>query len=609
MRDFQALLPPSKSAKTAKPSFTMEDVRASVGTSNYLKQSLRTLQSHLGGMPLSLVPGTEDWFIETFPKPKGGIHPRPDLKQKIEPYMKWRQEVLRAIRLANGEAEAKKKRSYQDDSWKKLLDAIKLHSSGGGIIYKSAGGPVSSLADLCRTAGIETWDLDSETALKRIEDAIAAHRSADRPVFRSALAFLEKHRFIDELQEALPKGPIVQLPTKAQKMELPEAIELCIEELCQRAATAHDEVVDRYKLAVGENRLNDYRAALRHHFRSLPRCLPEPDMGYIPIEDLTSINDPMGLLGIEHLKATIRRTEAAQKDPDGINAVSAHKYYGDIKVILERTGNITPAEIRILESSSFLKSGARESGEMTPKVKQWCKALLADPQRQEKFATLHIKAMEAANEMMAEIKARGAYPSSQEIADIRRFGIVAVAACIEFAGAPLRRANLVQLRISGPSRNLIWDGKKKEYCFSIAAEETKAKKTIETTYVRKEFRATEVIDWYLEKIRPLFYDHDRSIYLLPGIEDGSKHLDKKYFGDMFQKTATQLGLPMNFHNWRHGYVSIILNKDWSMLPFVAKALGHTEHVCSQKYAFVNNEADIKKGQDKLVEIFKAGFRS
>lgn len=191
MKDFQSLLPPSKSAKPAKPSFTMEDVRASVGTSYYLKQCLRTLQSHLGDMPLSLVPGTEDWFIESFPKPKGSIHPRPDLKQKIEPYMKWRQEVLRAIRLANGEAEAKKKRGYRDDSWKKILDARKLHSSGGGIIYKSAGGPVSSLADLCRTAGIGSWDLEGETALKRIEDAIAAHRSADRPVIRSALAFLE----------------------------------------------------------------------------------------------------------------------------------------------------------------------------------------------------------------------------------------------------------------------------------------------------------------------------------------------------------------------------------------------------------------------------------
>lgn len=62
---------------------------------------------------------------------------------------------------------------------------------------------------------------------------------------------------------------------------------------------------------------------------------------------------------------------------------------------------------------------------------------------------------------------------------------------------------------------------------------------------------------------------------------------------------------MTFHQWRHGYASLLLDADWNNLPFAAQMLGNTEGVCARNYGWIDKKRVVLEGQAKTVAAMEA----
>lgn len=165
----------------------MDDVRRFIEVEGpaYLLQSLRTLRSHTLDQPLSTIPADPAWIEQNFPKVKRGVHPRPDLDQKVEPYRKWRADLLRAVSLATGATAAKAELRARADAWAPLIAGTQLHTTKGGIINAASAPLVTKLSDIARRAEVEPWELADPDVVARLETGFAA--KTDRRPLREAL--------------------------------------------------------------------------------------------------------------------------------------------------------------------------------------------------------------------------------------------------------------------------------------------------------------------------------------------------------------------------------------------------------------------------------------
>ena len=391
----------------------MKDVQEVLaGTrSEYLLDAIRRLSTFVQMVDLSTIPADVEWLNEEFPEVRRGVHPRPDLPSKLPAYKKWRADLLRAVTIATGERDAKSRRKDRVDGWTGVLEAINLHSRDGGILYRSAGSPVSKLADLCRKLELEPWQLDDEQTLARLKASMPAPQLQ---IIRKALAFLQKWRFLPELAVALPAGPVRQLPGIRETKRLPEHIDAFIEELVAVAANELDEVMGADSRRVSDSTLNRYRAALKHHFRTLTRCPDDARVRYTAIKDLEAQNDCAALLGLEHLKATIRQSEVEIGKSGSITDKSACDYYSDIIVILSRNGQIDAKAIKAIQSSSFLRKAKAKRRSMTEDAERWCRDLLNNADRERRFRNLHTWSMAKADALIASIAAKNRMPTASE---------------------------------------------------------------------------------------------------------------------------------------------------------------------------------------------------
>ncbi len=572
-------------------------------------QYLTKLQSHCSGAPLATIFAGADLLMEfdqDFPKVKKGVHPRGDLPQDIETYKKWRQGARKAIEVATGAAAEKAELRSRQDGWTELLAAIKLHCTDGGVIQNPKRAiPVTKLAEVARRAGIEPWELAIDGTLERLEGVFAV--PDDREHLRRAQRFLNDYSFLPELAAVLPEIPASVFPTLRQRTALPVHIEAFLAQLVDRAAMVRDEVSGKDSQSVSDETKKGWLSALRHHLRSLSQCPAEPDLDYNPpATNLETVNNVAGLFHVDHLKATLRQTEAQEHLPDHISHVSAYDYYGAIMVVLSRNDLLDDATYKAIAESKFMKDGRELANGMTDANKTWCKALITDPRATKRFRNMHRVLMAKANKIFDTADAEGRSLTIAEITQVRQLGTCAAASAIEYAGRPIRLNNCLGLRMRGSTRNFQAPKKGRPYyAFALAKDETKSGKDEPETQLRKEMYGPQVIAWYLSRIRPLFAHHAVSIYLFPAVEAKDRPLGRGLFDKWFQRATAAAGLPMTFHRWRHGYASILLAKDWGNLPHAAEMLGNTPAICEKNYVWINKEKLITEGQNKMLESAEA----
>jgi hypothetical protein len=304
---------------------TMQDVWdfLAVEGPTYLLQAMRTLATHTNHAPPSSQDATFEWIAEHFPKARRGVHPRPDLNQGLDAYKKWRADLVRAVTIATGARAARQARDARQDGWTDLLSAVRLHTKDGGLIHPAAASPMTTFADISRRAGLEPWELDRKDAIARLEAALPIKE--DRKVLRKGLAFFGTYGFIPEIACLLPQGPLPTLPALRERDTLPAHVDAVLVEMADTAAVQRDEVSGKDSRSVADSTKDRYLAALRHHVRALPHCAVDPDLDYVqPVRDLARVNDVAGLFALDHLKATIRRTEAVEHLPGTLAQSSAY---------------------------------------------------------------------------------------------------------------------------------------------------------------------------------------------------------------------------------------------------------------------------------------------
>ena len=579
----------------------------------YLLQALRTLRTHANDMPLASLPATRDWLDAHYPKARRGVHPRPELPQRLAAYKKLRADLNRAFAFASGQRAEKVQHDARTDGWAELCAAAKLHSRDGGLLHGAEAGSLAGLADIGRRAGIEPWQLAEPQALAQLEAAFAAPR--DRARTRRSLQVLRKYAFIPELAALLPDAPLPELAKQRARDALPAHIEAKIRQMVERASMGRDEVTGCDSARVGKTRRDVFFAALRHHLRHLPQCPAEPALGYTqPVEDLAAVDDVSGLFALAHVKATIRRTAALEHLPDTLSQASAAAYYTDLLVVLARNGLVDDAFVRAVKTSRFLKEGRELAAGMRKKTRDWCEALLSDPERERRFRNLHRLLQAKAQQHLDTARAEGRDPfdaaagnlRQRELTMIRALGTAAAASAVALAGRPLRMSNVLGLRLKGARANFFRPTRdRKDWRFYLPAAETKSGKEEPLTTLRRELHGPQVLSWYLQTIRPLFPHADTNIHLFPAVEARDARLGNGTFDLWFQRAASDASLPMTFHRWRHGYATLLLDESWDNLQVAADMLGNTVQVCARSYAWIDSQKLYAAGQDKLIERARA----
>jgi hypothetical protein len=572
---------------------------------------------------LSEIPADLAWFLGEFPKSaRQNPMPRPDLGQGLDAYKKWHADIRRALAFASGAREAKGGRDARADGWTDLLAAISLHTDDGGLIHPAAAGPVTRLADLGRRQGFEPWDLASAEVLEKIEGGLA--HCSERPSIRAAVTFLADHRFLPEIAALLPAEHLALAvpPTKRDLSRLPDHVDAVIRNLVDLATLSVDPTNGKARRRVGQTTVDGYLAALRYHVRTLRRCPPDAERNYVPPADLASVNDVLGLSGVEHVSATLRWTEEHDHLPGTLEARSAYAYYTAIERVLTLAGALPEGLPALLAGSHYMQD-ARSLGEgMTEAARVWCEDLVTDPAKERAFHGMHRILMKQAEAVLAAARREGRAPehlrdpskpedialvdlTPRELVEVRALGVAAAASGIELAGRPIRRGNVLGLRRSGRRQNFFKPTTTRpSYGFHLAADETKSGKAEPRCNIQPELGGTKLLDWYLADIRPLFPHAKQNIHLFPSVEDPTAPLGPRTFDTWFQKATAATPLPMTFHRWRHGYATILLAEDWNNLRLAADMLGNTVAVCDKNYAWLDKQKTYGAGQRVMIRRSK-----
>ncbi len=508
--------------------------------------------------------------------------------------------------MANGELAAKQERRARLDDWADLAAAFKPHIANGGLIHAGALSGLNKLIDYARRAGLDPKDMEQEGFIERLIET--APNSKDYGTIRSGLKLLSDFRFIDEVAALLPSCPIPQLPLLREANRLPAHVEAYIDELVAVASTKTDEIDCEDGYVVKKSTQDAYRAVLKYHFTVLTRCHANPQCGYdAPVNDLRGVNDLSCLLEDDHIHATIRYTAAAEGMPGAISLRTSAGYYSSLLIVLARNGFSVGDLARAMKSSRFLKRAKAECKGMTPEAREWCRRLLSDPLMEQKFRNLHRIAQAHANKILDAAAADGRALSDAELREVRKFGTVAAACAIEYAGRPIRLSNVLGgCACRGPRaisscRVISATGL---YGFTLEAVETKACEACPFTSLNDELYGPQVIEWYLKFIRPLFPHSKGNLHLFPSIERETASISASHFHIWFTQVATAVGIPMTFHRWRHGYASLLLRLDAENLQLAADMLNNTRRTVEKHYAFILKSKTYSKGQKQIIESEK-----
>lgn len=574
----------------------------------YLLQYIRTLQTHCNGTDLSNIPADMSWIEEEFPKASRGKHPLSATWQNLDAYKKWRRCIILAIKKATGIEAESSKRKERKDSWADLLIAAKSLRVSGKIKNPAELGPLSSLAEIARRADLATWQLGDPNAVARLEENFQTPLDLEK--VRRSFKVINKHGTAAELRDFLPALPLSIPELRRNNWSLPEHIDTQIAEwvrIAARGKFGYDAILADDNDLLSVDTINCYFASLRHHLRALS-VLPEyrDHFGVDPNSPSTALRDGnciKHLFGAPQIASTIRTTAEKSGKKGGLKPRTAFRYYQDILTVLSRN-DIDVSEIaNVIKTNKFLRDASLKSDCMTEKSENWCRLLVNDPERRRRFQNLHRILQAKAAEILNTAELEGRSLTKNELTRVRQWGTAAAASAIEWSGRPIRLSNVLKLRLSGNKANFFVPSPKlgiKEYTFRLAASETKARKAEPPIPLRKELYGPQVIEWYLNHIRPLFPHARTSDYLFPAVLSANRPLPPETFDTWFQCAASRAKLPMTFHQWRHGYATLLLQANWNNLSLAARMLGNTPKVCAANYAWIDQEKMFEEGQNILI---------
>jgi len=572
-------------------------------------------------------------YEKAVPKLRGSM---PALQSLIEAagisdgsYKQHQRAGRRLIEMFTGANTAKLERKTREDEWADLLNQVTLLVQAG-FAKPFHRVSLAALADTCRAADIPPQELTAE----QIQVWLSNAHTAKRKSLRNGLKALDDLRDVDRLRPLLPPHPVTPEAKPASRIgTLPLPLQNVINTWIDVAAREQIESEDHRHLAEALSRPTRgvYSAATTLYIQTLL----ELDCGFADETRLdflfTKANVDFVLSSWGHSASQSERTQA--------------DYANNIGSMLTRNGlpEMGSYVIGLAKTLPHLKKGRSAGRVMSPKVKRWCETLLRDPKKTTLFQIQHLEYYRRALEALAAAKTAGidllpiskpevlaSLPDKDRaqvkaaLRTVRMFGLMAAYSAIALEGAPYRRANMLSMRHTGPNKTMFLHLKTRAPHVVIKIPNEELKNGVYLSERGEELepitiesrgagdRAIEIIKFYLREIRPLFPEAGETHALFPPLERAANPNScfvKGTFYNWLAEASAAIGLPLNSHNYRHGFCSIDINDGRRSIEDLAKLLGDTVAVVQRNYAWINAKKSVLNVQQdaakRRAEILKA----
>lgn len=602
---------------------TMKDAIAHMeahGTASQ-KQDIRKAKTvftlhDIEAVDLDTFPADLDSFDRRLPKLSGTM---PGLQRLIHAagisdntYKQAWRAARRLISEYTGATAEKQERRAREDGWSELHSKVAI-LVGVGLVDRFVLRELPALTDACRMLRIAPNDLDPEMAT-RLLNADGAYQ---RKTLRKGLKALDDLREIPRLADLLPAAPVTPAPKKTGRLAtLPPHFQTSIDTWVKHAAReqVEDARYDHLAEPLSTSARYSYSAALSLWVGTLLKSGTDLPVGTGLAELFTPdrVDSVLGLWSSE-------KTHAAR---------TAYQYTTCLTAILSRHGLSMEAAYAagMPKIMTRLREGRAAGTKMGPKVRRWCEALLRDPRRTNLFQIQHLEYYRIALDALATAKAEGivltdlsnpakmaALPDAERhratrlMRQARMFGVLATYAAIALEGAPYRRQNTLSLRHSGPKKTIFLHlgGRDPHAVVKFPNEELKNGKWLtergeELEPVTIENRGAgdygpEILMFYMNQVRPLFPEADKTHSLFPPIErahSSETHFVKGTFDIWLAEGSAEIGLPLTSHNFRHGFCSIDINEGRRSIEDLARIMGDTVDTLQRHYAWMNARKSV-----------------
>lgn len=625
--------------ETPKP-LTMQDAVAFVeanGTKSQtqdIRKAKAAFAIHgLEGPDFDGFPAILTAYEKAVPKLRGSM---PALQSLIEAagisvgsYKQHQRAGRRLIEMFTGANTAKLERKAREDEWANLLNQVTLLVQAG-FAKPFHGVSLAALADTCRAAEIPPQDLTIDHAQGWLSNAHAAKRKS----LRNGLKAVDALRDVDRLRPLLPPHPVTPEAKPASRIgTLPLPLQNAVNTWVDVAACEQMKSEDHRHLAEALSRPTRgvYSAATTLYIQTLLQL----DRGFA---DETRLNRLFTKENIDVVLSSWRSNTAQSERTQA-------EYAKNIGNMLIRNGlpEIGSYVIGLTKILSHLKKGRSAGKVMSPKVKRWCETLLRDQRKTTLFQIQHLEYYRHALEALAAAKSAGfdllllskpevlnGLPDKDRarvkamLRSVRMFGLMAAYTAIALEGAPYRRMNMLSMRHTGPDKTMFLHLKKRppHVVIKFPNEELKngvylSERGEELEPITIEGRGTgdhaiEIIKFYLKEIRPLFPEAHKTHAFFPPLERAANPTSgfvKGTFYDWLAEASAAIGLPLNSHNYRHGFCTIDINDGRRSIEDLAKLLGDTVAVVQRNYAWINAKKSVLNVQQdaskRRSEILKA----
>jgi hypothetical protein len=626
--------------KETPPSPTMQGAVAFVeanGTKSH-KQDIRKAKAAfaihgLEGPDFDRFPADLTAYEKAVPKLRGSM---PALQALIEAagisdgsYKQHQRAGRRLIEAITGANHAKLERKAREDEWADLLHQVDLLVKAG-FAKSFHRVSLAALADTSRAADTAPQDLTAE----HIQVWLSNAHTAKRKSLRNGLKALDDLRDVDRLRPLLPPHPVTPKAKPASRIgTLPLPLQNAVNTWVDVAAREQIESEEHRHL--GETLSRPTRGVYSAAATLYIQTLLQLDSGFGDETRLdclfTKENIDLVLSSWGHSASQAERTQA--------------DYANNIGSMLIRNGlpEIGSYVIGLTKILSHLKKGRSAGKVMSPTVKRWCETLLRDPRKTTLFQIQHLEYYRRALEALAAAKSAGfdlillsepevlaGLPDKDRaqvkasLRTVRMYGVMAAYSAIALEGAPYRRMNMLSMRHTGPDKTLYLHLKERppHVVIKFPNEELKngvylSERGEELEPITIEGRGTgdhaiEIIKFYLKEIRPLFPEAHKTHAFFPPLERAANPTSgfvKGTFYNWLAEASAAIGLPLNSHNYRHGFCSIDINDGRRSIEDLAKLLGDTVAVVQRNYAWINAKKSVLNVQQdaakRRAEILKA----
>lgn len=575
---------------TPKPIPTMADAHNSISHSERLSEGtkkdylaqIQRCRAIFNANDLSDISADPMAFLSRFTKKSFPA----DHFKTYKAYLAWRKKMTSIMKHLLGTSQQSRDRRALSDAWTDIKDEwIKIHSP------KHKGHiAIDLLTDEARKSGLSPQGLSKDWLIDLMDDLDVSRR---RGIPR-AIQLLEEARAdspaIDKLLGSAPL-PNPSILRRARVAEIPDHLDQQLLSLAEALCAGEiDEISNEFVGGKAKATFYTYRAAARKYVATALACDALP----ADCQDIAESFDKK--IFIEVLRNWIGEDRREHQITDR----SMRSYVSKIIPIAASLGKDVSFMKKALDINPNLKNGRAEANTMPLDTRAFCSRLLRFRNAEMTFKSLHIRFQQQAISLMSA-DTPGPY-SAQRIVQL---GTIAVFAAIALWGVPLRIGNMRSLRHRGGNPTLVLPhGARQRAHLLIPAPDVKNRKPIKAHISDGPTRALEILEWYLEEIRPRMPWADHSSYLFPG--ETGELISTQSLRNWIQDHSRDLGIPMDPHNFRHGLATLYLRDHPGDYSGAARLLCNTPETVRAHYAWIDEEGEMRKVQEAVARM--GGFR-